>query len=566
MKKFSTDQLLTAGISVIVLTIAFVLFISVRQIQKIRNTTERVDHTHQVLQHIQKLSLTISENESYARGFVITNSDSFLSTLNQSKKDLDSIEKKLGNLVSDNPTQIRWMDMIHLYTDKRIQFSDSLVSARRQSGLPAAMVLMNEGSGKRYSDSISAIGSRMEQEENSILAQRRQQSNKSILIFNTIQYIVLGMLLVLGIFFIRSARDDIRKQNASERKFRALLEAAPDAKVIVDENGIIIMINQQTERVFGYSKEELVGKPVEILMPADLHSKHIGHRNSFIQNPKVRPMGSGLELFAVKKSGAHFPVEISLSPIHTDEGLLISASVRDITPRKKMENELRKSNAELEAFTYSVSHDLRAPLRGIIGFTNILEEEYSSQLDDEAKRITGVIKSNTKKMGQLIDDLLAFSRLGRLDLVKSPVNMSRMVNDIILETNLQGKNDHIKWEIGELPTVKADIKIIKQVWLNLISNAIKYSAKAAAPGIKISSQLENGLYVFFVKDNGVGFDNKYKDKLFRVFQRLHSENEYEGTGVGLALVEKIVSRHGGTVWAEAEINKGACFYFSLPAD
>ena len=242
--------------------------------------------------------------------------------------------------------------------------------------------------------------------------------------------------------------------------------------------------------------------------------------------------------------------------------LLILFSIRNnINDRKKAEARLTKLNSELEAFSYSVSHDLRAPLRGIIGFATILEEDYGKKLDDEARRIISVIKANTSKMGQLIDGLLGFSRMGRHEMIKTNIDTNGMVRNVIHELDM---NSNIELVVHSLPGIKADINTIKQVWVNLISNAIKYTGKVPYPGIEIGSFTREGQIIFFVKDNGVGFDNKYKDKLFKVFQRLHGPDEFEGTGIGLALVEKIISRHGGKVWAEASINKGACFYFSLP--
>ena len=254
----------------------------------------------------------------------------------------------------------------------------------------------------------------------------------------------------------------------------------------------------------------------------------------------------------------------------------------DVTERKKAEEkikninveleekvisrteQLRKTNEELEAFSYSISHDLRAPLRGIIGFTNILEEDYSSKLDDEAMRITGVIKNNTIKMGNLIDDLLSFSRLGRQPISKTPVSFNKIINELIWEPGIKNNDRPVSWTIPALPAVHADPNTIRQVWMNLLSNAVKYSATVQHAAIEIGSYAESGKTVFFVKDNGVGFDTKYKDKLFKVFQRLHNAAEFEGTGVGLAIVEKIITKHGGLVWADAEPGKGASFYFSLP--
>ncbi len=367
-----------------------------------------------------------------------------------------------------------------------------------------------------------------------------------------------------GLLVSASIRD-ITDRKKAEEKFRSLLDAAPDATIIVNHKGFIEMINHQTENLFGYQRDELIGKPVEFLIPENVRTQHVQHRADYIKAPKVRAMGAGIELHAIKKDGTKFPVEISLSPLRTEEGLLISASVRDITARKELENELRKSTAEMEAFTYSVSHDLRAPLRGIIGFTNMLEEDYSAKLDDEARRITSVIKNNTLKMGHLIDDLLAFSRMGKKEIIKTKIDTMVLVKEIINEMSVQNNNKRVRWNLGSLQTIHADINTLRQVWINLISNAIKYSAKKDEQCIDIGSTAQGKETVFYVKDNGVGFDESYKHKLFKVFQRLHSAEEFEGTGVGLALVEKIISRHGGKVWAEGKPDEGACFYFSLPS-
>lgn len=231
---------------------------------------------------------------------------------------------------------------------------------------------------------------------------------------------------------------------------------------------------------------------------------------------------------------------------------------------KDRTSQLEAVNKELEGFSYSVSHDLRAPLRAIIGYAAILQEDYGDKLDDEARRIMWVIRSNTTRMGQLIDDLLAFSRMSRQDMVKARVNMTTIVNEV--RESLAGQFDfkRIHWHIHPLPEVRANENMIRQVWVNLISNAIKYSSKREVSQVEIGTYPLNGQVVFFVKDNGAGFNQQYAEKLFKVFQRLHSATEYEGTGIGLALVEKIISKQGGKVWAEGEEDKGACFYFSLP--
>ncbi len=225
---------------------------------------------------------------------------------------------------------------------------------------------------------------------------------------------------------------------------------------------------------------------------------------------------------------------------------------------------LEATNKELEAFSYSVSHDLRAPLRAINGFVNILNEEYNNVLDDEGKRICSIIHSNAVKMGQLIDDLLSFSRLIRSELHHSRIDMQNVVSNLIDEFELSKEINSDIISVQELPISTGDTNLIKQVWMNLISNAIKYSSKTTYPQIIIGATQNKNETIYFIKDNGVGFNMCYSHKLFGVFQRLHGANEFEGTGVGLAIVQRIVSRHGGRVWAEGEIEKGATFYFTLP--
>jgi len=258
------------------------------------------------------------------------------------------------------------------------------------------------------------------------------------------------------------------------------------------------------------------------------------------------------------------------------------ANYRDITERKEAEEKIRqlnenleiriqqrtrqlkKTNEELEAFSYSISHDLRAPLRGIIGFASILEEEYGNKLDEEAKRITHVIKTNSLIMGNLIDDLLAFSRTGRHDLEKISINSNAMVHDVIAGINNKHTGNAVEWIVPALHDTYADATTLKQVWINLLNNAVKYSATKQRSIIELGSYKGENEVIFFVKDNGVGFENKYVHKLFKVFQRLHTSDEFEGTGVGLAIVEKIITKHGGRVWAEGVKDQGASFYFSLP--
>lgn len=226
--------------------------------------------------------------------------------------------------------------------------------------------------------------------------------------------------------------------------------------------------------------------------------------------------------------------------------------------------QLEVANKELESFSYSVSHDLRAPLRSVIGYSNILEEDFRDKLGEEGVKTLNTISQNASRMNKLIDDLLEFSRCGKKELHAVTIDSQSMVGKIIRDITETSKHKAVI-DVRPLPSVQADDALLAQVWINLISNAIKYSSKSERPAIEIGSETENGETIFYVKDNGAGFNMEFASKLFGVFQRLHKSEEFEGTGIGLSIVKRIVTRHGGRVWAEGKVNEGARFYFSLPA-
>ena len=379
-----------------------------------------------------------------------------------------------------------------------------------------------------------------------------------------------------GNLTVAAIRDVTRRQRA-EKKFRGLLESAPDATVVVDKLGIINLINSQTEKLFGYGRAELVGQTIEILVPKRLRKKHSKHREGYYVEHPFRPMGVGLQLFGLRKNGTEFPLEISLSPLESEDGLLVSAAIRDITDRKQVEEDIKQlnqdlkqraaqleaANKELESFSYSVSHDLRAPLRSIDGFSHILIEDYGGQLPPEGIGYLERVRAAAKRMAELIDDLLNLARVTRSPLQLKLTNLSAMVESISNSIKEENPQRNVALSIMPDLMVSGDPHLLHIALENLVSNAWKFTSKKEYALIEFGQQSKTSERTFFLRDNGTGFDMAYVNKLFGVFQRLHSVSEYPGTGVGLATVHRIITIHGGRIWAEAEEGKGATFFFTL---
>jgi PAS domain S-box-containing protein len=657
-----------------------------------------VRHTDQVLEKLQDLLAAMQTVESNTRGYLLTGDDSFLDLYRAGKAEATKDQIILRNLTADNAGQQLKLDTLAIIAARSLQLAEQALELRRTNGLEAATDAIQKKPSKQLLDDFQGLVGQMQDEELRLLALRGEIANrrltqtKTILILGTVLGLLIatvagwsvqrdnseskdsgakyrglleaapdamvvvnqdGEIVLLNVQAekqfgyrrdelvgqkvkniipegfaerliadaLRTSADALaqqigtgieltgRRKNGSdfpieimlsplesaegilvtaairdisvrrdaenhlarmEGRYRGLLEAAPDAMVVVNPGGEIVLLNVQAEKQFGYSRDELVGQKVKNIIPEGFAERLVADALRSAEDALAQQIGTGIELTARRKNGSNFPIELMLSPLESAEGILVTAAIRDITTRKKAEanlldkvEELNRSNEELGQFAYIASHDLQEPLRMVASYTQLLSRRYKGKLDADADEFIAFAVDGAGRMQRLIQDLLTYSRVGTKGQDMLDVSSEDALQQALI--NLRGAIEDSGALVTHdpLPAVLADEMQLVQLFQNLVGNAIKYQSPGI-PKVHISAS-RNGpnKWVFSVKDNGLGIDPQYFEKIFGMFQRLHKREEFAGTGIGLAICKKIVERHGGSISVESEPGNGSTFQFAL---
>lgn len=358
---------------------------------------------------------------------------------------------------------------------------------------------------------------------------------------------------------------DSRDVDARYRKrLDAILNTTADGIVTIDVSGTIETFNQACERIFGYRAEEVIGKNVKVLMPDSYALEHDGYIRNYLNTGEKKVIGIGREVEAQRKDGSVFPIDLSVGTYEFAGQRYFSGIIRDISARKKAEEQLLRSNIELERFAYIASHDLQEPLRMVANFTDLLAEEYSDRLDETALEYMGFLKDAARRMQVLVTDLLEYSRAGNDNLELQPVDAADKLRIVLLDMQDVITQTEAKVTYDDLPVLYANPMHFVRLIQNLIGNALKYSRDDVTPEIHIGVEDKQDMWVFSVRDNGIGIAEEYLEQVFVIFKRLHKRSEYEGTGIGLSICKRIVEALNGSIWVESPPGGGSTFYFTIP--
>ncbi len=575
-------KILIGGFCVALVTTAIVGALQYRSVHAYITSDRGVADSTEILHQLEAAISDMVDAESTSRGYGATGDEKFIAHLNVSISNVQEHLQALQVLSAENPRQMRDLRELASLIDRELQFVRTLMEARRDNGVAAATELLRQSEGTRLMGKIRARQAVMEAEEANGFDVRQLANSATA---RDVEWaIAVGGFVMLAFVVAASLiiRRDVSERIRAEQRnsiLAAIVQSSDEAIIAKTLDGIVTQWNSGAEKLYGYTESEIVGRPISTIVPPD-RLDEFAHILSRVSRGEPLPQ---FETVRVTKDGTRLDVSLTVSPIKNTEGWIIGAATvaQNITERKRAEEEIRKlneeleqrvadrtaqlqaSNQELEAFTYSVSHDLRAPLRHIDGFSKLLASKHQADLSPGAQEYIVTIRESVQQMGMLIDDLLSLARVGRKQLSMEVTGLNSLADEAVAELKHAYPDRAIEWNIRTLPFVECDPTLMKQVFVNLLANAVKFTRPRTPAVIEVGATGDGESPVVFVRDNGVGFSMKYANKLFGVFQRLHRAEDFEGTGVGLATVQRIIHKHGGRVWAEAALDRGATFFFTV---
>jgi PAS domain S-box-containing protein len=567
-----------AGFLLAILALAVIGVISRRSAIQLQQITLAVAHTHEVLDKLEAISTELSEVESSARSFVISDKQSHLDPFYTAAEAVPPQVNDLKLLLHDDAAQLRSITEIEPAITKHLKTMKDLVELGDKGLFRGFSQRDLSDEGNTLMEQIRATFGALEKEQRAHLdeeqATEKDRVERATLV-SLIESILTGVItLTCGVLVLRAMQERAK----AEEKLNRLLGSMPDALVIINAEGKIIVSNAHTEKLFGYSDRELQGERMALLVPERFRQIQRQHYACYFSQRSGRVPATTIELWGLHKDGREFPIEVSTKPLAVEKELAVISAIRDITERKQVEQQVYKlnqelehraqqletANKELEAFSYSVSHDLRSPLQNIDGFSLILKEDYANRLDSRGLDYVERLRASCQHMEDIIDALLVLSSMMRSELVLEQCDLTALAHAVATDLKQKDPDRLVDWVIAEGLTAEGDAQLLRVVLENLFGNAWKFTVNRPRARIEFGALPQsNGARTYFVRDDGAGFDMARGTNLFTPFKRLHSQNEFQGTGIGLATVQRVIHRHGGKIWAEGVVDHGATFCFTL---
>jgi PAS domain S-box-containing protein len=582
MKRLLIETKVLAGFAVALAVLASVGVFSYQSAESFIRTSDSVARSREITETLGQIFSAVSQAESGQRGYLVTGDEEFLRPRLAAPARIEELSARLAQLASDSSGLLERLPELRRRIDDRLGLLDRVLETYRARGPEAARLALQAGPGMTEMRALEDFIDALEDDERARLEQHTRQAqsgaDRTLAMFSLTLLASIGFLALLywgirrEIAERRQVEERLVREDAqlreSEARIRAIVATAVDGIVTIDERGIVDTFNPAAERAFGYAAAEVVGQNVSMLMPAPYRDAHDGYLARYLASGEKRIIGVGREVVGQRKDGNVFPMDLAVGEARIGARRLFTAVVRDIHARKAAEAQLKdalvhleSANEELKNFAYVVSHDLKAPLRGIGSLADWLASDYADKLDGQGREYLALLKNRVTRMDGLIDGVLEYSRVGRVKETRVAVDLNALVPEIV---DALAAPPSVMISVQDpLPTVVAERTRLRQLFQNLIGNAIKHLDRPHGE-VRVAAHDDGDHYTFSVADNGPGIDPRHHERIFQLFQTLSPRDRKESTGVGLALVKKIVELYGGRVWLESQTGQGSTFFFTLP--